>query len=213
MRVLILAAGNTHPWPGDTPRHLAPIHGEPLLHRTIRQLGERGHRPVLVTDRPHYAHPGADLAAPQPPRSGWVQEMEPSRHLWAPDGPTVILYGDTVYSEAILDALVNDWGDPWHVYARMTPSAITGKADGEMFGWAIAPRHHHTLDEARDRVVHAYLRGIVDRALSWEVYRDAVGIPMRLHAAELVHMVQWDDETDDLDEPADLEQRIARGLA
>ena len=43
MRIVILCAGDATRWGGylGLPKHLVPIHGEPLLHRTVRLLRTR----------------------------------------------------------------------------------------------------------------------------------------------------------------------------
>ena len=43
MRILILAAGDGTRWNNyrGVPKHLAPLCGEPILHRTVRMITER----------------------------------------------------------------------------------------------------------------------------------------------------------------------------
>lgn len=217
MKTLILAGGESTRW-GDhlgMPKHLVPVFGEPLLHRMVRQLNERGVKPTVVVkpDAPaRYFNSGdADYAYVKQVREGPVQEQEGSRHLW--DGRTRILYGDCVFSEEFVDAFVKDDEPGWRVYGREGPSEITGKPYGEMLGWVMDERHHAEIDAARDWVVREWLAWRIPRALGWEVYRRLLGFDVLEHKVEAYHFREWNDESDDIDFPEDYEERLARGLA
>ena len=208
MRAIILAAGEATRW-GDylgVRKHLIPIKGEPLVHRTVRMLAERHVEDIVVMardeDAERYVVPPARRGVPDVVDREWVQEMEPSRKYWAVDGRTMILYGDCYFSDAILDEMVKDPGDVWHVYARRDGSEHTGKTWGEMFGWVFSPQHHRVLDDARNAVIRFRNNGVMKRALGWEVHQMAT-VGMRGWNTQGPHFVQWDDETDDFDYPSD----------
>jgi hypothetical protein len=211
-RALLLAAGDTTRWGNhlDVPKHLIPIHGEPLIHRTQRQLRERGITDITVIARPEHHHtfpaPGTTITTPAPTARSWIQEWDGSRHLWHPTQRTVIIYADCYLTDALADAITTDPGDPWHVYARFTPSTITGKKYGEMFGWVITPAAHETLDRARSTAIDLVTTGQWWRALGWEVYRAAVNLPITTYEGrEELHSVAWDDASDDFDTPDEWE--------
>jgi hypothetical protein len=211
-RALLLAAGEMTRWKNHlgVPKHLVPIKGEPLIHRTQRKLHARGVEDIRVVcqaDRAEaYVLPGIGTHAEPVWRDGAQHQHESSRHLWHTAGPTIVIYGDTYLTDPLLDALVADRGDPWHIYARFGPSTITGRPYGEMLVWVIGPDHHQALDRATGVALDAYRAGTTGRLLGWEVYRAAVGLPVQLHVREGEHFIEWDDASDDFDKPQDYDR-------
>lgn len=208
MRALLLAAGEMTRWSNHlgTPKHLIPVRGEPLIHRTQRKLHARGVEDIRVVCQAERAEAYVlpDIAShAEPDWSGGGHQHESSRHLWHKAAPTAVIYGDTYLTDALLDAIVADPGDPWHVYARYGPSEITGRKWGEMLAWVIGPDHHVAIDRATDLAHMAYRAGTTNRLLGWEVYRAAVGLPIDLHVREETHFREWDDASDDFDYPED----------
>jgi hypothetical protein len=220
-RAILLAAGEMTRWNNHLglPKHLIPIAGEPLIHRTQRELAERGVTDIRVVCQAEradaYILPGIGSHAEPIFDSSHPHQHESSRHLWPSATSTLIIYGDTYLSPALLDALAADQGNPWHVYARYGPSTITGRAWGEMFAWAIGPDHYDTIDRSTYAAHLAVLAGNAQRYLGWEVYRAAVGLPIATHSREAEHFIEWDDASDDFDYPDDLDtwRRLNPGLA
>ena len=216
MTALILAATSDQRWRNHlgVPKHLVPIKGEPLIHRTQRALLERGERNVIVMTQPQwsddYVIDGATWQEPKPSPREFVQEWDGSRHLWNNNGKTLIVYGDCYMTDELLDAMTQDNGEPWKAYARWNPSAITGKEYGEMFGWTFTPDAHDLLDRARVDAIAAHLEGRWHRVLGWEVYRLAVGFQVNEHKREDVHGIDWSDASDDFDRPQDLDKWLER---
>ena len=208
MRALLLAAGEMTRWSNHlgTPKHLIPVRGEPLIHRTQRKLHARGVEDIRVVCQAERAEAYVlpDIAShAEPDWSGGGHQHESSRHLWHKAAPTAVIYGDTYLTDALLDAIVADQGDPWRIYARYGPSSVTGRRWGEMFAWVIGPDHHVAIDRATDLAHMAYRAGTTNRLLGWEVYRAAVGLPIDLHVKEDAHFREWDDASDDFDYPED----------
>lgn len=222
MRAIILAAGEGGRW-GDylgVPKHLIPIKGEPLVHRTQRMLEERGVSDIVVMTKPElasaYVIGSSRTGTPARVDRDWVQEMEPSRGYWATDSRTLLLYGDCYFTDEIMDALVREDAEDWKVFARHDGSEHTGKQYGEMFGWVFRPEHHDELDRAREAAIAAVESGAWNRCLGWEVHRIACGQdPWHHDWSDPVHFVEWDDATDDFDYPLDWDvwARINPGLA
>ena len=212
-RALILAGGGRTgwrwPWPNDRghTRHMVPIHGEPLIHRTQRQLADRGVTDVRVfadADCAEYVSTGTH-EIPRPVDRDWVQEWEPSQHLWLPKGRTIILYGDVFFTYTLMDIMCADTGDPWNVYARHGGSSgHTGKWYGEMFGWVFTDTAAPFLIGAQREAIRAKESGEWNRALGWEVYRIALG-QWPGHHYKGAHFVDWDDASDDFDFPDDFD--------
>ena len=220
-KTVILAAGDTERWGNHlgVPKHLIPIAGEPLIHRTQRQLLDHGITDITVIARPHhrnFALPTSRVVEPASSPRPWVQEWDGSRHLWNPVGRTIVLYGDTYFTDELIAAITADPGKPWRVYARFTGSKITGKKYGEMFGWVFTPSAHEQLDRARATAIDLVTKGEWWRALGWEVYRAAVGLPIKTYSGrEEIHSVAWHDASDDFDTPEEWERwsKLNRHLA
>ena len=214
MRALILAAGEAKRWGNymDVPKHMIPIKDMPLIHRTQQMLWERYVRDIVVVaqeDREHYVTPYARRESPLfYPRllsngDTWHQEWDSSLHLWPTDEPVIILYGDVYFTEALMDAITRDPADTWKVYARHGASQRTGKAYGEMFGWVIPPGDMKHLRASQAVAASYRSNGLWNRCLGWETYRIATkNVPWH-HAKDDVHFKDWDDESDDFDDPKD----------
>jgi hypothetical protein len=219
-RILILAGGEGLRWQNHlgVRKHLIPIHGEPLIHRTQRLFAERGISDIRVVCSLELAADYVTEVGTHEPLAqvdrAWVQEQESSRRAWNGDGRTIIVYGDVYYSHDLVDSIAHDNGEPWRVFARWGASAITGKGYGEMFAWSFNAYAHRTLDNARNRAIAAKEAGRWWRCLGWEVYREAVGIPIREHERDDVHGFEWSDVTDDFDYPEDWDRwsRLNPGL-
>jgi GTP:adenosylcobinamide-phosphate guanylyltransferase len=214
-RALILAAGEMTRWNGylSVPKHLIPIQGEPLIHRTQRMLAERGVEDIHVVcqaERTDYLLPGSHRVEPVWVARDWQQEQESSRHMWSREAPTLILYGDVYFTPELLDRITSDPADTWAVYARWEASEITGRAWGEMFGWVIPPREHGRIDTSRDAAIAAKQAGVTGRCLGWEVYRHAVGVDWHYHHCDGIHGVEHSDASDDFDYPHDYDEWVRR---
>lgn len=212
MRTLILAAGTKDNWNGalGTTKHMIPLRDdEPLIHNTQRRLHDLGVTDIHVVcqpERSHYVVPPSVRGEPQDIPREFVHEQEQSRNLWHPTDKTMILYGDTYYSDGILKTMVDDQAREWKVYARHGASKYTGKKYGEMFGWVFRPEHHDTLDGARNVAIAYKENGLWWRCLGWELYRIAMKRVPWEHYKEAVHFVEWDDATDDFDALSDWER-------
>lgn len=205
-RALILAGGERTglrwPPPPAVPRHLVPIRGEPMIHRTTRMLAEHGIEDIRVFADPSdtdYVIAPAIHEYPRAVERDWVQEWEPSHHMWPEEGRVMILYGDCYFSDALVDAMCADSGDPWNVYARHGGShRNTGKSYGEMFGWVFDAKHADELWRCQQEAIAWKERGDWDRALGWEVYRIAMG-QWPGHHYKGDHFIDWDDASEDFD--------------
>lgn len=212
-KAIILAAGESKKWGNylGIPKHLIPIKGEPLIHRTQRLLKENKVKDIVVVcenkNYPKYVANYSKFAEPKIADRSWIQEWDGSRHLWNTDGKTMILYGDCYFTEELIKQMCKDKAEPWHAWARWSGSKITGKGYDEMFGWCFMPQHHEELDEARQRAIDLVNSKKWWRCLGWEVYRSAVGLPIAQYGGrEEIHAMHWHDESDDFDKPEEWEK-------
>jgi CTP:molybdopterin cytidylyltransferase MocA len=207
VRVLILCAHADDPRWGDylgVPRHLAPLCGEPILHRTVRMVHEYapGAQVRVVVDDPRddrYAVKGTRrVTARTNPGHGDAGKFLATAHLWG-DDRTVILLGDVWWHHDTLRALL-EHQDGWHAMLRIP----THGHGGELFGFTFPT-------SMRDQVVTAAetFRGLDVRG-EWGVYRVLNGkAPTdhahHGHATDTVRDL-GDEWTDDMDSPHDWER-------
>lgn len=176
--ILIMAAGEVGRWKGASPKELVPIAGEPLVVRTIRQLGERGEgRPVVVTHKPEIQRLVHRFFIPHA-RRWWPETLLSTKELWR--GCVVILQGDVVYSDRVLDMVLAERG--LRVFGT-----LYGK--WETFALTFGSEHPDRIEKAACEVIRHGEGG--RRALLWEVYRALCGIP--LSALRTFEKTVWKD--------------------
>ena len=163
MRVILPCAGDQTRWghPLYPHKQLVPIFGEPLLHRTVRQLQERGVTDIgIVAVLDEYFCPGAVLFPPrQPADSIEIDKLLSSRHGWSTTDRTTVLFGDVVFSEAAMATIAccNKPGVQW--FGRMHLNPVTG-GHSEVFGLTFLPENAGELRRAAKllRAEHVTLR-------------------------------------------------------
>lgn len=223
MRVLILAAGDATRWGNylGVPKHLAPLIGEPILHRTvrlIRELAPDADVRIVVKDKrdPLYDVPGSRrYKARLNPGNGDADKFLSSRHLWDPQDRTIVLYGDCFFTrEALHTILTAEPVDGWWFVGRFGQSSFTGCVGGECFAFILDPPGHHRFEAALHRVADLWRDGVIARCGGWETYRALHGLPDDQileyigtdgsnRNPNLGHCTVVDDWTEDLDAPSD----------
>lgn len=217
MRVIIIAAGAGTRWQDHLglPKHLAPVAGEAIIHRTQRQLAERG-----VTDVKLVAHDArfATTAELVPPRT-WpdaplgTNKILDNTHLWHPTGRTVLLLGDVCFTDAAIDTILDHAGRDWVLFCRFRQSQYRPERWGEAFGQSFYPEDHRRSLDALERVRRMCIVGRLRRGGLWEHYRamcEASNRELRkLHPArDFGRSVVIDDATDDADTPEDYQRLV-----
>lgn len=139
-RILILACGSAfHDRGFKINRHLIPIAGVPMILRTVRQIGEHGHRPVIVTyhgDIKQAVEDEADYFLPEHHR--WYPEtFLHTRPLWT--DYNAVLLGDTVYSDEVLDEIMSYLGqDALWIHGKPYGDFDAGVTFSEQFADIVA---------------------------------------------------------------------------
>jgi hypothetical protein len=187
------------------PKHLVPIDGVPLLHRTVAQFLDR-HVEVVV------------LAPPDPRyqvNRAWTVRPEftdcdtdkflSSMPWWHYSAPTTVVYGDCYLTDLAVDALTRGRGMTW--VGRAGASNITGCPWGELFGVTVDASHHGKLASAILQVRGQLLAERIPRGGGWEVYRATQGMGLLPdHHAIRGDFVEVDDWSDDFDFPEDYDR-------
>lgn len=206
-RALVMAGGTDDKWGGylGVRRHFAPIDGEPLLGRIVRQLHERGMDVHIVApDLPEYHLPGTMHVIPS--TQEWGMETVNAVASWDTAGRTILVYGDTVFSEAAMDTITGYAPRTWQLFGRFGTSAT--KPYGEIFAISFWPQHHGAWLVAMSEAVRLKARHVTRRAGAWEAFRilgGARGRRVSQHRRYPSLMTEIDDATDDIDTPAEYE--------
>lgn len=183
--------------------------GTPLLARTVGQV-RRWTRDVHVTapDDWRYKLAGTThhVRSPEEP-----SEYASTRALWSPDARTVLLLGDVYWTDAGLATVMGCQVRDFRVFGRYGPSQVTGTPYGEIFAASWWPEHHGLLDRHLDVVHSTRAAGTVTRPPGWMLLRSWCGLPLGRHRVRRPPFVDVDDETDDLDSPADYQRHPAFG--
>ena len=216
--VIVICAGEATRW-GDhrgTPKHLLAPEGERLLDRTVRLAREHGAGRVLVVSKPGDARYEADGAervdARLTPSNADADKFLSSRHLWAPDGRTVVLYGDVWFDDEAMALILGDERRQWLLWCRPGASQTTGATSGECFAVTFWPEHHAEYEQALHRVASLWRAGLLRRCGGWETYRAMCGRgdrELRTHRMYGRYEVigGW---TEDFDKPLDYERWLDR---
>lgn len=199
--VIFLCAGDGSRWGNylGVPKQLIPFHGEPLLHRTVRQLIEFGHSSeiVCVSHDSRLKAPGTLFF--KPVASRWtVETLISSRPLWRER--TIILLGDVFFTGKSLHRIL-DCTSPVAFFGRPWPSVYSGCDHGEIFAVSFSC-------DGIDVVLH---RAKLVRCAAkngswgnfWELYHATTGIELDSNHIESHLFTVIDDLTNDFDTPKD----------
>lgn len=215
-RALIYCAGVgerwARGWPDGQPKQLAVVEGEPVLHRTCRQLTERNVEPVVVAFDERLSVSSAQFWRPPEPTRWLVETIGTSESL-CDDQRAIGLFGDCWFSDHAMDVICTSSG--LQFFGRVRGSVLTG-GPAECFGFG--------FDAAdRSRFFDAVRAGIADAAEKdagvhgsptepgsiWQPYRKLCGLDMYEHRCPS-HWVEIDDWTDDFDTPERYERWLTR---
>lgn len=141
-------------WNLKTPKHLVSFNGRPLLARTIEMLRARGIQDIIINaddteawtkfawDQKLQLVPEFD----KKPDQDFLDVLVHFRALWNTSGPTLWIYGDTVFSNRMMDELCRGRTNDIFFATRFSPFPPLGKWRAEIFGWTMQARYHESLD-------------------------------------------------------------------
>jgi hypothetical protein len=154
-RAILLCQGQqARLWNLKQPKHLMPFNGRPLLSRTISMLRDQGINDIILnaeaTDTwKHFAatnHVQRFAEPDQKPDQDYLDVLQHFRHLWNTKGPTLWIYGDVVFSHAMIGQLCKGRANDIFFVTRFSPSLGLARWRAEIFGWSMHPRFHAELD-------------------------------------------------------------------
>lgn len=187
--------------------------GLPLLSRTIRQA-------LSITDDVHVTVPPGDtryLAANFEVQrvefhgrgESYPSEYHATHRLWNPDGRTILLLGDTYFTDAAIRKIANFSERKYQGFGRKGPSRFTGCKYGELWAASWYPEHHKQQDEHLAVIKKHRDAGTITRPTGWMLLRAWQGTPLNKHRCEPEWMTVLDDLTDDFDFPVDYDRHPA----
>lgn len=80
------------------------------------------------------------------PDQDFLDVLQHFKHLWKEDGPTIWIYGDTVFSHRMMNELCASRPNDIFFAARFSPSEALARWRAEIFGWNMHPRFHDELE-------------------------------------------------------------------
>lgn len=135
-----------------TPKQLLPFAGTTILERTIEQVQALGVGSigVIAPTEPPWTDPKQNVTIITEERKvdqDFLDVLVNLRHLWNQNGPTIFIYGDTVFSWRMMADLLCERENPIHFATRFSPAFGTGTWRAEIFGFRILPSFYGELDE------------------------------------------------------------------
>jgi hypothetical protein len=127
-----------------------------------------------------------------------IDKIMSSEHLWPPDRDTVILFGDTYFTEEALDTILGDSPKSLTFFGRLHPSELTRKTSPEIYAIRARPQSYDLLKSHFDSV----RSGIRSGALNARQADYASHVVRKMGVSEYLHVI--DDWTEDFDRPKDL---------
>jgi hypothetical protein len=183
MIVLILAAGESVRWQGDTLKQLMPFAGETVLARMIRQA-EPYAEVTVISHEPDIQAASAGRYY-DPPNHRWlVETLLSTVILWDPR--TVVLLGDVIYSDEAIQTImscdknVTVYGNRAELFALSFTEACVARVQA-VLGQCLVDAHKSGLGKL------------------WQFYRAFCGFPLNAAYFEERIFRMIDDYTDDID--------------
>ena len=197
---IILANGSEEKWGfhRDTRRHFIEIDGERLIDRTIRQFAPHM-RLVVSGPSMRYKLPAAALYVPfAEPDNLDADILLSTRMLWNAEGRTIVILGDTWFSNAAAQAVVEHEPHEWTFFGREQGSRYSGTDYGELFALSFWPENIAEGAAAMEEINRRQREDGLWRGGLWEQYRLMNGIDPLVHEIR-GRFVEINDETDDFD--------------
>jgi len=186
---------------------LAPVDGKPLLTRTIRQA-------LTISDDVHLTYPPGDNryldAIPDGAKihahargESYPSEYHATHRIWNDDGRTILLLGDTYFTDAAIHQISVFNQRKYQGFGRRGRSLYTGCRYGELWAASWWTEHHKQMDQHLALIKSLRESGKITRPTGWMLLRAWQGTDLARHRCLPEWMTTIDDWTDDFDFPTD----------
>lgn len=204
MKYIIMAGGKYRKW--QTPRHLTPIHGEPMIARTIRLLRGCGVEDISISsDNPVFEQFGVpvlrhensyDAAGYNNFTGYWSDAFYPT------DEPTCYIFGDVIFSPEAIRKIVDTDTDDIEFFASAPPFPPNyPKSHAEPFALKVVDTDH-LKDAIRDVKEYDARRMFDRKPIIWELWQVIKGT--LLNRIDYTNYTVINDYTCDIDEPGEV---------
>lgn len=204
MNYIIMCGGTYDKW--DTPKHLTPLKGEPLVARTIRLLKENGVADIAISSNNElFEQFGVPVLKHENPyrlplegraTSPWLDAFYPMNE------PVCYIFGDVVFSPDAIKTIVNKDTKDIDFFASAKPLPdIYPKHWAEPFAFKV--KDTLRFFKAIEVTKQYDEQGLFKRQpVSWELWQVIKGTP--LNHVDYTNYVAINDYTCDIDEPKDI---------
>ena len=204
MKYIIMCGGSYDKW--DTPKHLTPLKGEPIVARTIRLLKECGVTDIAISSNDErFAQFGVPVLRHYNPytlpREGratapWLDAFYPM------EKPVCYIFGDVVFSPYAIKTIVETETDSIEFFASAKPlPKIYPKHWAEPFAYKVADTRR--FFKAVEVTKQYDEQGLFKRQpVSWELWQVIKGTP--LNRVDYTNYTAINDYTCDIDTPEDV---------
>ena len=205
MKYLIMCGGTYKKW--ETPRHMLPINGEPIVGRAIRLLAENGIEDIAISsDNPVFEQFGVPVLKHDNRYVGygggnngrWTDAFYPTEE------PTCYLFGDVVFSPEAIKTIIKTETDDIQFFASAPPFAEGYiKKWAEPFALKVVNTEH--LKNAISLTKQYQDRGMFKRKpIMWELWQVIRETP--LNHIDYGSYVVINDYTCDVDDKGDIQK-------
>lgn len=139
----------------------------------------------------------------------YPSEYHATHQMWNPDGRTVLLLGDTYFTDAAIAAIARFGARSYQGFGRAGKSRFTGCRYGELWAASWWPEHIRTMDTHLAKIKALREVGTITRPTGWMLLRAWQGTPLNKHKCDPRWMTTIDDLTDDWDFPVDYDRHPA----
>lgn len=193
MKYIIMADGKGTRWDNynNIPKHLIEFNGETLLARTVRLLHtyDQDCEVIITSHDPRYEVSGATRYEP---KNNVLEIDRFTKELIADN--VCFLYGDTFYSDASIQAIVEEAVEDLLFYGNENSIVAVKVKDANVF------MHHF------ERVRTLFTQGKIRGCKGWHVYQSFRGLPFDEKTIEEKYFY-LKDETEDFNSPEDYLRR------
>lgn len=216
-RIMIACAGPQNKWKNHkgVPSHLVRDRtGEPILHRTIRQLAEQGvdrHEIVIVAppgdDR--YTLPGIETVGTH----AGLTEFHSTMDHWKqhPGNRNVLLLGDVFFTDSAIRRILRYEGYALKFFGHSERNLLTGSPYGELLGYSWCAESNPAIKESLVKIERMQQQRRVTRFTGWELLRWLQGTDLNKHLVLPGYLEEIVDLSGDLDYPRDLRHHPSFG--